>query len=195
MANSERISVFVDGSNFYFGASRILTTNPKNSTRLPIRFDYGGFAKWLAGGRVITQKRYYVGLVRRDPLHRDHRTEGMVRNQQRLFAWLQLPTQGFEVVRGHLMKYPNNVYHEKGVDVRLALDLAEGAFEKRFDTAILVSSDTDLIPALQRVRKHGKKVEYIGFADQPSFGLQKFANLSKLVTRQELIQYMPTTLL
>ncbi len=93
------------------------------------------------------------------------------------------------------MKYPNNVYHEKGVDVRLALDLAEGAFEKRFDTAILVSSDTDLIPALQRVRKHGKKVEYIGFADQPSFGLQKFANLSKLVTRQELIQYMPTTLL
>ncbi len=54
---------------------------------------------------------------------------------------------------------------EKGIDVKIAVDLIAGAVDKQYDTAIIVSSDTDLVPAIDWVRKRtGKKVEYIGFS-------------------------------
>lgn len=55
-------------------------------------------------------------------------------------------------------------YREKGVDVMLATDLIVGAIEDKYDTAIIVSSDTDLLSAIDWVRSRGKKVEYVGFS-------------------------------
>ena len=55
-----------------------------------------------------------------------------------------------------------------------------------YDTAILVSSDTDLIPALIKVREMKKKVEYIGFSHKPSYGLithSEFPADSRLASR------------
>jgi len=54
---------------------------------------------------------------------------------------------------------------EKGIDVKLATDLIVGAVDDKYDTAIVVSSDTDLVPAVDWVRSRmKKKVEYIGFS-------------------------------
>jgi uncharacterized LabA/DUF88 family protein len=47
----------------------------------------------------------------------------------------------------------SGAYHEKGVDVRIAVDMIVGAYENEFDTVILISSDTDLIPAVEKIRK------------------------------------------
>jgi dipeptidase E len=56
-------------------------------------------------------------------------------------------------------------FREKGIDVKLATDLITGAMDDRYDTAIVVSSDADLIPAIDWVRHRAKKkVEYIGFS-------------------------------
>ena len=60
------------------------------------------------------------------------------------------------------------------------------AKENLCDVAILVSSDTDLIPAIQKVKHLGKKVEYIGFLHQPSYGLKRYASFSKFITKEEL---------
>jgi len=51
----------------------------------------------------------------------------------------------------------DEIYHEKGVDVLMAVDLLTGAYENLYDTTILVSSDTDLIPAIEKVRVMKKK--------------------------------------
>lgn len=190
--STERVSIFIDGSNFYHGASRLFSGNGHTPTQVPLKYDYSGLVQLLAADREVTEATYYVGLVRRDPKHPDTKVERMVRNQQRLFAWLQ--SSGVQVEQGLLMRYPNNTFHEKGVDVRLAIDLVEGAYENRYDVAILLSSDTDMIPALERVKKHGKKVEYIGFSDRPSFGLQRHADLTKLLTKQELEKFLPHAL-
>ena len=80
----------------------------------------------------------------------------------------------------------DGVYHEKGVDVKLAVDLLVGAYDDLYDSAILISSDTDLIPAIQKVKHLGKHVEYIGFAHQPSFGMQRFASLSRLLIKEDI---------
>lgn len=41
---------------------------------------------------------------------------------------------------------------EKGIDVKLATDLIVGAIDNRYDSAIVVSSDADLVPAIDWVR-------------------------------------------
>lgn len=50
-------------------------------------------------------------------------------------------------------------HREKGVDVRIAIDLICLAQEKMYDVAILLSGDSDLAPAVERVvQKEKKKV-------------------------------------
>ncbi|PIX31320.1 helicase, partial [Candidatus Berkelbacteria bacterium CG_4_8_14_3_um_filter_33_6] len=38
-------------------------------------------------------------------------------------------------------------YHEKGVDVRIAVDILRGALKNEYRRCFVISSDTDLIPA------------------------------------------------
>jgi len=48
---------------------------------------------------------------------------------------------------------------EKGIDVRLAIDMVMGAARDEYDVAVLVSADTDLVPAVEAVFEMGKRVE------------------------------------
>lgn len=103
-------------------------------------------------------------------------------------AWLT--RCGWNIEFGHMMKN-QGIFHEKGVDVHIAADLLRGAYKDTYDTAILVSSDTDLIPAIQYVREEGKKLEYIGFAHRPSHGLIKNATFTKTLSKDDLEQFLP----
>jgi hypothetical protein len=48
---------------------------------------------------------------------------------------------------------------EKGIDVLIALGIALGAERDEYDVGVLFSADTDLLPALERARSAGKRVE------------------------------------
>lgn len=182
----EKVAVYIDGSNFYF-KMRSPDVNLDNLTK----FNYRGLAEWLALKREIISCRYYIGVVRAE--ENNSKAQGLRREQQKLFSHLTSPGQNFVIKRGYLMKNDGK-YHEKGVDVKLATDLLIGAYENIYDTAIVISSDTDLIPAIKKVKHLGKKVEYIGFAHQPSIALQKGATLSRLLIKEELEQFVFKTL-
>ena len=77
-------------------------------------------------------------------------------------------------------------YEKKGTDIKMAVDLIVGAVDNLYDTAILVSSDTDLIPAVKYIKYKGKKLEYVGFSHAPSLGMQKHANLSILLQLKDI---------
>ena len=62
-------------------------------------------------------------------------------------------------------------------------------YENLYDTAILVSSDTDLIPALMKARLMKKKVEYIGFSHKPSYGLIGHSDIRRLLTKEDIEQF------
>lgn len=49
---------------------------------------------------------------------------------------------------------------EKGIDVLLAVDMLRGAVNDDYDVAVLMSADTDLLPAAEAVRELGKWVEF-----------------------------------
>jgi len=175
----KRVAIFIDGSNFYY---KLRAFGISNATY----FRYGDFASWLANGREIMDKRYYVGVVRAK--ENDEKGQKMRRNQRKLFNNLSSKKCGFIIERGYLMEN-DGVFHEKGVDVKIAVDILVGAYENLYDVAILVSSDTDLIPAIEKARTLGKEVEYIGFSNKPSFGLIKNANETRLLMKNEVEQF------
>lgn len=175
----QQVAVFIDGSNLHYKLRDL-------GIRNLIYFGYGEFSQWLAVERNLVAKTYYIGVVRAK--EDDKKGQELRKNQLRLFNHLSSEKQGFHIERGYIM-YNDGVFHEKGVDVKIAVDLLVGAYENLYDTAILVSSDTDLIPAIEKVRSLGKKVEYIGFSHKPSFGLIKNADETKLLTKGDLEKF------
>ncbi len=175
--HTERIAILVDGSNLYHYLRELKLTGLAE-------FDYKAFAQYLARGRTLVSSTYYIGKVRS---HGDAKGEELRRWQQRLVAHLQ--NSGWNVEYGHMLQH-NGVFQEKGVDVHIAVDLLTGAYENHYDTAVLVSSDTDLIPAVLAVRGKKKQVEYIGFAHRPSFGLMKNVDLTTTLRREDLAGFL-----
>ncbi|MFH1145388.1 MAG: NYN domain-containing protein [bacterium] len=172
-----KVAVFIDGSNLYFKLKELDLVNL-------LHYDYRGLSQWLARDREIMSVSYYVGVVRVEHGSNKKIIE-MRKSQQRLFAHLQSSAQNIQIKKGYLMK-TNGIYHEKGVDVNLAVDLLVGAYENLYDVAIIISSDTDLIPAMRKVRELGKNIEYIGFAHLPSIALQQHADISRLLIKEDL---------
>lgn len=167
-----RAIILVDGSNFYFKLKDL------NLHHIP--FDFSSFAKLLAKETKIVDAVYYVGAVTND---RTQRGAKMFSNQQRLFA--QLKKHKFHYSLGYLLKSAGR-YHEKGVDVNIAVDMLVTTYENLADKIILVSSDTDLIPAVKKAREKGKIVEYIGFSHQPSVAMVATCTSSRLLTKDDL---------
>lgn len=180
MEKNKQVAIFIDGSNFYFKLKSLKINNLS-------RFDFRGLSKWLSRGKEIVSIGYYVGGVRAK--QSDTKGQKMRRNQINLFNFLGSKRQKIKIHRGYLMEN-DGVFHEKGVDVKIATDLLVGAYEDFYDEAIIISSDTDLIPAIKKIKDLGKKVEYIGFGHQPSLALQKFATISRLLIKEELEKFI-----
>ena len=176
----ERVFLLIDGSNFFH---RLREMEMKHL----LTFDYRAFTQYLLGkNRIATSQIYYIGAVREE--ENNPKSKVLMRNQRTLTG--NLRKHGWRIGFGHMLK--TDRYHEKGVDVLMATDLLCGAYEDLYDTAILVSSDTDLIPAIQKVRSKGKKVEYVGFSHKPSMGLIAHSDIRRLLTKEDLAQFLPS---
>jgi len=63
------------------------------------------------------------------------------------------------------------IFKEKGVDVRIAVDLVSSAYDNKVDTVILCCSDSDLQPAIKEARSRGLQIIYLGFEINSNKGL------------------------
>lgn len=135
------------------------------------------------------ETRYYVGAVRRNG---GQKSERLYADQQKLLAWLE--RSGIDRVLGTLIRHPDNTVHKKGVDVRLAVEMIRFARQNAYDIAYLLSSDTDLVAAVEEVRSLGKSVQYVGTAKGQSFGLTKAADDTRLFRLEDIQPFFPPTL-
>ncbi len=165
--------MLVDGSNFFFKFKELRLGRYES-------FDFTKLIRRLMGKNKLVTARYHVGRVRQDG---SEKADKMVANQQRIFE--NLKKSGFTYVLGYLLK-SNGKYHEKGVDVQMAVDMMEAAYKDLCDRIILVSSDTDLEPAIRKVREQGKIVEYVGFSHKPSVAMVSFCSESTLLKKEDL---------
>ena len=184
----DKAFVFIDGSNFYFRLKDLVFTLGVQLNLLDFHFRH--FLEWLVKPHELIEVRYYVGAVKRQ---NSDKSERMFADQQRLLARLQ--QQDVSVTLGQLIRHPDKSYHEKGVDVRLAVEMIRFAREGKFDRAYLISSDTDLVAAVEEVRLLGKKIQYVGTAKGQSFGLSKTCNDTRLIRAEEVREFFPQAFL
>jgi len=142
-----RVAVYVDGFNLYFGMLE------------------GGFSncKWLnicklvestlTGIQQLVEIKYFTSRVTNNPS-----------KQRRQTLYLEaLETTGIKIVYGLYKSKDvecNNCGHiwqisnEKMTDVNIATHLLIDAFKDNYDTAILISGDSDLVPPIKSVQNN-----------------------------------------
>jgi len=183
MENKERVMIFIDGSNHY----HIIKDMFKDSAK-PLKFDFEKFIKEITGKRKLIRVYYYTA-----PLIKKKGEETYIK-QQRFFEKLRrIPN--FKLILCRMQKTKidgKTIYQVKEDDIHLAVDMLKFAYNNAYDTAILVSSDGDFVPAIEVVKEIGKNIENIGFENKFSYHLKhecdKFIRLSKSEVKRFLIK-------
>lgn len=174
-----RAYVVIDGGNLYYKL-KAKQIGIKNT----LTFNYKKFILWLVKTNKIIGCCYYVGQIREEQGNK--KSKILKRDQDKLFSILR--KQEIRVETGYIMK-SGGEYHEKGVDVRMAVDMCMKAVRNEYDRLILISSDTDLIPAIKEVRSLKKHVEYVGFDFNPSFAMIRFSDSRTLLKKEDLLPF------
>jgi len=144
MVSGKRVVVFIDGSNFYHALKSTVQT---------AQVDFQTIVSHLVGpDRNLVRVYYYNAPVNATEVPDQYK------RQQRFFDRLR-KLDFFEIRLGRLVKRPDGRCIEKGVDVRIAVDMVVYAVRDLYDVAVLVSADGDFADAVQFVKDQGKHVE------------------------------------
>jgi uncharacterized LabA/DUF88 family protein len=145
--------VIFDGSNFYHKSKRLAP-----EVHLTY-FNYRKLAEIITGSKSGMNIEYCVGEIKRE--RNNAKSRAMYNGQMALFS--TLGAQNITINKGFMMKH-DDIYSEKGVDVKIATDILRGAFLDEYDECYIISSDTDIIPAIRcAVDIKKKTIIYVGF--------------------------------
>jgi len=172
--------VFIDGENFRHKLDEVVAYKGKHLR------DYDQHSvdvrKLITSAlpyKYIQEWRYYASRLREYKEFPDTLKQSQkLIEKQRLFK-TYLEQSGVSVimagnVRPHEIwknRKRSIIFQEKGVDVRLAVDMLSYAYNKKMQRAILCSSDSDLQPVVHELRAMGIQVVYVAFAINPNKGM------------------------
>ena len=143
----DRVVVFLDWQNVYMNARSTFHRN-----RGPVQLgnvyptQLGQRLAQARPGRELTEVRVYRG---QPDSTRDPKSYGANRRQQA--AWERAGAKVTQRTLRYPTRWPDERAEEKGIDVAIAVDLVMMAVAKEYDVGILMSTDTDLKPALEAV--------------------------------------------
>ena len=189
--------LFVDGENFLFKVEDCLKEQGVSRKDVDLsRIDISTLIKSTLPKYKVTKKFCYSARLKMFENTREKSIE-LIKRQRVLKT--NLEKQGFEfVLAGNVRPFEFIVggkkklmFKEKGVDVRIAVDLVSFSCDKKIDTAMLCSSDSDLQPAVYEARRRGVKVVYLGFENAPNKGLTYTTDKTVLFRNHEILQVIP----
>jgi len=149
--------IFIDGSNFYHGL-RINLGDRK--------IDLQKLANALCnrvGKRKLIRVYFYTALLKEEDGVEKYKDQQRFLTTVRSFPY-------FDLKFGRLERR-GDTHIEKGVDVKIAVDMLELAYLDAYDTAILVSGDGDYVAAVEAIKRHGKHIENAFFQKGKSYHL------------------------
>jgi len=183
--------IFIDGRNFLRKISFVLDPNKKQNLDFAL-YDFKGLLDKILAGISIDKRIFYLGKLL---FHLETKQKSSLLIEKQRWLKSHLENQGFEViitgrVRGHIEKCPMGhevlTFKEKGVDVKMAVDMITMASAGDLQLAVVASSDSDLQPAIVELRKNNIECFYLGFAHQPNKGLTFTTNKTILIRDSEV---------
>ena len=181
--------LFIDGENFLHKVREVFKTESIDKNAIDLaKIDLNKLLADPLKGFKIKRKIFYVSRLHSHP-ETKKKSEELIKFQRSLRN--SLVNQGFEfVIAGNVraQKVGNSIFfREKGVDVKIAVDLVSLSAKKVLDCAILCSSDSDLQPAVAELRDRKVEVVYLGFEANPNKGLSYTTNRTILLRNPEVV--------
>jgi uncharacterized LabA/DUF88 family protein len=178
----ERVITYIDGFNLYFGLKekypkKYLWLNLQRLSQL-----------LLKPHETLIHTKYFTSRVT-VPADKAQRQTTYLEALQTL--------QDFSIYYGHYLTSPRTCHNcgftylassEKMTDVNIAVELLQDAFHDNFDTALLISADSDLTAPIMAVKKlFPQKRIVIAFPPKRfSYHLQKIVHFSFIIGRANL---------
>lgn len=146
----ERVIAYIDGFNVYFGLLEAGYSNYKwlNIKKLVVNL--------LRPDQELVEVKYFTSRVSNNP-----------DKQKRQTTYIEaLQSVGVKIYYGHYQsgavecKRCGNVwprYSEKMTDVNIATQIILDAYKDKYDMAMLISGDSDLVPPIKAVHENFKK--------------------------------------
>lgn len=145
----QRVITYIDGFNLYFGLKQA-------GFKRYYWLDVAALGQHLLKpGQTLVATHYFTARIRDNGRN--------VADQKRQNDYLEaLAVQGVHRQFGHYLEkvrecrachatWPD--YEEKMTDVNIAIQLMTDAFDDAFDTALVISGDSDLVTPIRRVRE------------------------------------------
>jgi len=195
------VKIYVDGENFRHGIVKILQEGNliKDSRAIGV-FPLRQLLEDALASKELSIA-YYASKVKLpygyEPTPQIIARANLIKNFNR--TWVaQLTAQKIGYIKAGYLKvkssepcpncnYQQEVLQEKGVDVRIAVDLITDSHTSR-KTIALMSSDSDLIPALGRIKNSGVKIIYICFADMVNKAISSTADETVAISTAKVQQ-------
>lgn len=184
---TERVVVYIDGFNLYFGLK-------SKGWRRYYWLDVQALSQsLLKANQQLVAVRYFTSRVSATPTDPDQaRRQGIY-----LEALGTLPSTSLHY--GHYLTKPIRCHacgsqwtkhDEKMTDVNIATELLADAFQDKYDTALLVSADSDLAGPIIKVRAlfPAKRIVVVFPPDRVSERLRREANHAFTLGRSNLAQ-------
>jgi uncharacterized LabA/DUF88 family protein len=153
----QRVAVYVDGFNLYFGLKEA-------GFKRYYWLDVAELARnLLKPGQALEAVHYFSARIRSN----GRNTQDRERQNTYLEA---LETQDVQCQYGHYIEKKRQCrkcqatwqdYEEKMTDVNIAIQLLEDAMDDRFDMALLITGDSDLVTPIQRIRQRASEKRII----------------------------------
>ena len=184
--------VLIDGENLVYGLRHLLGKNGKKASRSVVeKFNFRGLIEELLADNVPSEVLWFGARLRlyNQSAELKHKSGEAIKAQARFVNQIQQQKITFIKV-GYLRARESNPCEkcshqtwklaEKGVDVGLAVRMVQEA--NKSTEIVVISADTDLLPAFLASTKLGTKIMHIGYEVSPIYALTKASDKTRTIT-------------
>lgn len=195
----QRVAAYIDGFNlyhsiddlnYYFEGGEKILKEPESRVHYLKWVDLWGLCNsFVRDYQQLIAVNYYSAYAKWLP-------EKYARHQAYTSA---LETRGVRVVMAEFKERKRGCkdcgarwtkHEEKESDVRLATDLVADAFLDNFDDAFLITADSDIKPAIERVRADTPTKNVVVFAPPKRFSRARDLSPNSEVTKGRIAKYL-----
>lgn len=194
MAERQRVIAYIDGFNLYFG---LRESGLRRCYWLNLRVLAESL---LRPGQVLVATKYFTARIagsRSGDTPDRRRFADQKRKRQSDFLEALDTLEDFQRYEGHFLgkdircrrcQASWRTHEEKMTDVQIATEMLDDAFDGRFDMALVLSADSDLVPPIRAIRRRfpAKRIVVCFPPDRSSVELKKAANASLTIPVDKL---------